>query len=36
MTGGPPATELTVQFDPLLDRILDGLVQTAEGPGGLS
>jgi hypothetical protein len=27
MTGGPPATDLTAQFDPLLDRILDGLIQ---------
>jgi AcrR family transcriptional regulator len=31
MTGGPPATDLTAQFDPLLDRILDGLIQSA-GP----
>lgn len=29
MTGGPPATDLTAQFDPLLDRILDGLIQSA-------
>jgi AcrR family transcriptional regulator len=30
MTGGPPATDLTAQFDPLLDRILDGLIQSAD------
>jgi AcrR family transcriptional regulator len=29
MTGGPPATDLTAQFEPLLDRILDGLIQSA-------
>ena len=32
-TGGPPATDLTAQFDPLLDRILDGLIQSADGVG---
>jgi AcrR family transcriptional regulator len=30
MTGGPPATDLAAQFDPLLDRILDGLIQSAD------
>lgn len=30
MTGGPPATmDLSAQFEPLLDRILDGLIQSA-------
>jgi hypothetical protein len=30
MTGGQPATmDLSAQFDPLLDRILDGLIQSA-------
>ena len=34
MTGGPPATDLTAQFGPLLDRILEGLSRPPKGSAG--